>query len=132
VAKAVAPVTGPEDEFFWDGVREHKLLIRRCSGCKALRHPPSAMCPHCHSQDWETQEASGRGTVYSWILARFTRGEDPDPRLVAIVELEEGVRLVSNLQGVEVDGVRLGMPVAVSFEEVDGVLLHQFRPTGGA
>ena len=61
-------------------------------------------------------------------MAHHTRGEDPDPRLVAVIELEEGVRLISNLRGIDVGDVRAGMPVAVSFEEVDGVLLHQFRP----
>ena len=130
--QAMPPVVGPDDEFFWDGVKEHKLLIRRCAGCKMLRHPPSPMCPNCHGRSWETQEASGKGTVYSWVMAHHTRGEDPDPRLVAIVQLEEGVRIVSNLQGIDIAAVWAGMPVAVSFEEVDGVLLHQFRPAGKA
>jgi uncharacterized OB-fold protein len=86
------------------------------------------MCPVCGSLEWTVQEASGRGTVHSWIVSRHPSDPDELPRVVALVELEEGVRLVSNLQDVEPDQVTNDMAVEVLFKEVDGVTLPQFRP----
>jgi hypothetical protein len=87
------------------------------------------MCPNCGSLEWDTQEASGRGTVHSWIVSRHPTEPDDEPRIVALVELEEGVRLVSNLQEVEESQVWNDMPVEVMFVEIDQVALPQFRPT---
>jgi uncharacterized OB-fold protein len=88
------------------------------------------MCPGCGSLEWSIHEASGRGTVHSWIVSHHPSQPDELPRIVALVELDEGVRLVSNLQDVEVSDVRNDMPVQVIFTEVDGVKLAQFRPVG--
>ncbi|MGB8208771.1 MAG: zinc ribbon domain-containing protein, partial [Mycobacterium sp.] len=65
MATRLAPTISPDTEFFWDGLRDHKLLIQRCSGCGTLRNPPRPMCPNCRSLEWEPIESSGRGTVYS-------------------------------------------------------------------
>ena len=86
------------------------------------------MCPHCHSLEWEAREASGRGTVYSWVLSDHPTAGEPTPRVVVLVELAEGVRLVSNLAGVEVADVRNDMAVEVFFERFGDVTLPQFRP----
>ena len=64
----LAPSMTPDTKFFWDGVREHRLLVQRCASCGALRHPPRPMCPACRSLAWETTEATGRGTVYSFVI----------------------------------------------------------------
>ena len=64
MATRLAPAISPDTEFFWDGLREHKLLIQRCAGCGQLRHPPRPMCPNCRSLDWNTIESSGRGAIY--------------------------------------------------------------------
>lgn len=115
-----------DDQWFWDGVRDHRLLLQRCDGCGRLRQPPGPRCPACGSFEWSTCEASGRGQVYSWIVSRHPTKPDEHPRTVVLVELDEGVRLVSNLlDGYEAD---VGMPVEVTFAEVGGATLPQFRP----
>ena len=117
-----------DQDFFWDGVDQGKLLFQRCSGCGRVRQPLGPMCPECQSLEWEPQEAAGRGVIRAWIVSKHPTRPDANPRIVILVELESGERLVSNLQAVEPDEVRLGMPVEVTFQDVDGVFLHQFRP----
>jgi uncharacterized protein len=128
---AVAPTVDHDDEFFWNGVAEGRLLVRRCAGCQRLAHPPSPMCPWCGSLEWDVQELSGRGTLHSWIVSQHPSVPDDMARIVALVELDEGVRLVSNLVGIDAAEVENGMPLEVLFAEVDGVALPQFRPAGG-
>jgi uncharacterized OB-fold protein len=86
------------------------------------------MCPRCGSLEWDVQEASGRGTVHSWIVSRHPTEPDRAPRVVVLVDLEEGVRLVSNLRDVDVSDVRNDMAVEVMFETVNDAVLPQFRP----
>jgi len=124
------PAITHDNEFFWKGVREGKLLIQRCSGCGKLRHPPAPVCPACRSFEWDTVEASGRGTVYSFVLHRYPvipPFESPHP--VALIELDEGTRLVSDLVGVGPEEIFIGMRVQVEFNAVDpDLILPQFRP----
>jgi uncharacterized OB-fold protein len=128
----LAPTTTPDTEGFWNGVRDHKLLIQRCAGCQALRHPPRPMCPRCYALAWDSIESSGRGVVYSFVMPRLP----PCPwfegtYVVALVALEEGIRLVSNLCEIDPGDVTIGMPVEVFFEHFDdGLVLPQFRPAG--
>lgn len=129
--RVIPPVPDRDDQYFWTGVEEGRLLARRCAHCSFLQHPPSPMCPKCGSVDWLIQELSGRGVVYSWIVSRHPSEAESSPRIVALVELEEGPRLVSNLQDVTVPAVVTGMPVELAFAEFDGVKLPQFRPVGG-
>jgi uncharacterized OB-fold protein len=134
--KVIPPVLGHDDQFFFDGAKQGKLLIRRCANCERLQHPPTPMCPHCASLEWGVQELTGRGIVHGWVCSYHPTELDEAPRIVAVVELDEGVRLVSNLQGVDVADVTNGMTVHVTFEEletVDGgtVVLPQFRPDEG-
>ena len=88
------------------------------------------MCPVCQSLEWGTVEASGRGTVYSHVVAHYPPIPPFEyPNVIALVALEEGTRLVSNLVGVDPKEVRAGMPVRVRFEEVEpGYRLHVFEP----
>jgi uncharacterized OB-fold protein len=88
------------------------------------------MCPSCHSLEWDTLEASGRGSVYSFVVAHHPAIPPFEyPNVIALVELEEGTRIVSNLIGVEPDRVSVGMPVQVEFVQVDeDQVLPQFRP----
>jgi uncharacterized OB-fold protein len=94
-----------------------------------VRHPPAPICGECHSTRWDTQESRGHGHVYTWIVSRHPTKPDAEPRVVVLVELDDGIRFVSNLLGVDEDDVRNGMEVVLSIEEVDGVVLPQFRPT---
>jgi uncharacterized OB-fold protein len=126
--RVVRPVPTKDEEFFWRGIEEEKLLIARCAGCSKLQHPPSPMCPQCGSVDWEVVESSGRGTVHSWIVSHHPSSPDDGLRIVALVDLGEGTRLVTNLVDVDPSAVNNDMAVEVTFREVDGVKLPQFRP----
>jgi len=132
MVRVAPPVTDDDNRFFWDGVREGRLRIQRCASCATLRHPPGPMCPRCHSLEWDTVESRGRGTVYSWVLSHHPTEPDAEPRIVVLVDLEEGVRLVANLQGLPWADVTNGMAVEAFFADVGGVLLPQFRPVGPA
>lgn len=113
------------DEYFWDGAAEDKLLFQRCGDCGRFRNPPRPMCPHCQSLRWEAVESTGRGTVVSYVIPRLLVPEGQE-RVVVLVELEEGVRIFSNLVGVELGDVRFGAPVTVAFEERLGVRVPVF------
>jgi uncharacterized protein len=125
------PALTQDNRFFFDGAKQGKLLIQRCASCGTLRHPPRPACPVCRSFEWDTQEASGRGTVFSYVVNHYPQVPAFDyPLLVALVELEEGTRLVANLSGVEPEKVAIGMPVVAEFVEFDDNLtLPVFRPT---
>ena len=124
-----APTVTPDTQFFWDGVADHKLLIQRCAACATLRHPPRPMCPACNSVEWDTLEASGKGTLFSFVMPHHPKFPWFEPGyIVALVDLEEGTRLVSNLVGVGPDDATIGMAVEVFFEHYeDGLVLPQFR-----
>ncbi len=126
--RVIAPLTDRDSRHFWDGVRERRLLLQRCGACGALRHPPRPMCPACQSLRWTSEAASGRGTLYSFVVSRHPSEPDAAPRIVALVALEEGVRVVANLQGLDWREVRNEMPVELFFDDFDGVALPQFRP----
>lgn len=132
MATRLAPAITADTEFFWNGLKKNKLLIQRCGGCGQLRHPPRPMCPNCRSLDWDTLESSGRGSVYSYVMPHEPRFPFFDyPYVVVLVELEEGVRLVSNLTDVAPADVTVGMPVEVHYQTFDNdLVLHQFRPSG--
>jgi uncharacterized OB-fold protein len=130
--RVIAPVISRDDEYFWKGVAEDRLLARCCAECARLQHPPTPMCPKCGSVAWDVRELAGAGFVYSWIVSQHPTQFEDAPRVVALIELDEGLRLVGNLAGIEPADVRNGMRVGVEFGEIDGVKLPQFRPvTGG-
>jgi uncharacterized OB-fold protein/acyl dehydratase len=124
------PALTQDNAFFFEGAKQGRLLIQRCSSCQRLRHPPRPACPHCRSLEWDTVEASGRGTVYSFVVNHHPQVPAFDyPLVVALIELEEGTRLVSNVIGVDPADVHVGMPVQVEFTAFDDELtLPQFRP----
>ncbi|MFF3917801.1 bifunctional MaoC family dehydratase N-terminal/OB-fold nucleic acid binding domain-containing protein [Streptomyces sp. NPDC001852] len=130
------PVVGWDNAGFWQGVAEHRLLIQRCTDCGTLRHPWLPGCNACGCPDWDTVESSGEGTVYSYVVMHHPSfpAFDP-PYAVGLVELTEGVRMVSNVTGVPYDKVRIGLPVQVEFrtyEDAEGALvLPVFRVVEG-
>jgi 3-oxo-4,17-pregnadiene-20-carboxyl-CoA hydratase alpha subunit len=120
-ARRPRPVVNDDNRFFWEGVERGELLIQRCSGCGELRHPPRPMCPSCRSLEWDAVRASGRGTVHSFVVPHHPRlPAFPEPYVVALIDLEEGTRLVSNLVGVAPADVWIGMPVALRVSRPDG------------
>jgi uncharacterized protein len=82
--------------FFWSGLQRGVVLLATCRHCGLVQHPPSPMCPRCGSLEWDARQASGRGTVLSWIVSRHPTRPDDDPRIVVLVELEEGARVIGN------------------------------------
>ncbi|MFH9968943.1 bifunctional MaoC family dehydratase N-terminal/OB-fold nucleic acid binding domain-containing protein [Streptomyces mirabilis] len=118
------PVVNRDNAGFWEGVGRHQLLIQRCGGCGTLRFPWLPGCGACGSPEWDTVEASGEGTVYSYVVMHHPPfpAFDP-PYAVGLIELAEGVRIVSNVIGVPYDKVRIGMPVRLRFERYDEELV---------
>lgn len=135
-AEAAAPALRPrpavnrDNAFFFEGAQQHRLLIQRCTACSVLRHPPGPCCPECGSLEWDAVEAGGRGHVYSFVVNHHPRHPAFDsPYLVAVVELDEGTRLITNLTGVAPDDVTIGMPVVLDWLAADPDLtLPVFRP----
>jgi uncharacterized OB-fold protein/acyl dehydratase len=125
-----APVVTSDIAFFFEGAKEHRLLIQRCSGCGTLRHPPLPACASCRSFEWDALEASGRGTVFSFVVVHHPQVAGFEyPLPIALVELDEGTRLVADLVEVAPEDVEVGMAVEVVFAEfADGVTLPAFRP----
>jgi uncharacterized OB-fold protein len=128
----LVPSMSADTRFFWDGLKAHRLLLQRCTECGGLRHPPRPMCPSCNALGWDVLEASGRGTVHSFVMPQHPQFPFMEyPYIVALVELEERTRLLSNLCEIAPEEATIGMPVEVFFEEFDdGLVLHQFRPAG--
>ncbi|GAT69929.1 hypothetical protein PS9374_05609 [Planomonospora sphaerica] len=126
------PALNRDNAFWFEAARGHRLVIQRCAGCKALRHPPGPCCPRCGCFDWDTVEASGRGHVYSYVVNHHPRHPAFEfPLVVALVELAEGTRLITGLTGVAPEAVEIGMPVVLDWIDPDPDLsLPVFRPAG--
>jgi uncharacterized OB-fold protein len=114
-----------DQDVFWEGVDRGELVAQRCGDCAALRHPPSPHCARCGSERWTTQALSGRGVIHTWLVSTHPNRHTDDERLVVLVDLEEGVRVVSNL--LDPENARSGAPVALEFGEVGGARLPLFR-----
>ena len=131
------PVPTPETRPFWEAAHRHELLLQRCRACGRHHFYPRGACPHCLSADLEWQRVSGRGTLHTFtVVHRGARNYPlPSPYVLAVVELEEGPRLMSNLVGVEAHPghIRIGMPVEVVFDDVTPeITLPRFRPVASA
>ncbi|MGW0828220.1 bifunctional MaoC family dehydratase N-terminal/OB-fold nucleic acid binding domain-containing protein [Streptomyces sp. NPDC002845] len=122
--KRPRPVVNRDNAGFWEGVEGHRLLIQRCGGCGALRFPWLPGCNACGSPVWDTVEAGGDGTVYSYVVMHHPPFPAfAPPYAVALIELAEGVRIVSNVVGVPCDEVRIGMPVRLEFARYEEELV---------
>ncbi len=123
------PVVDPDSEAFWNAISDGKLVFQKCGDCGKLRHPPRPVCPKCRSLNIEWEPSSGKGTVYSKIIYR----KSPHPGLkapytVVLVELDEGVKLVSNMMGIKNEDIKIGMQVEAVFHKVsDELNLPKFR-----
>ncbi|HEY5109216.1 MAG TPA: bifunctional MaoC family dehydratase N-terminal/OB-fold nucleic acid binding domain-containing protein [Acidimicrobiales bacterium] len=124
------PAITQDNSFFFEGAKQHRLLIQKCSACGTLRHPPRPSCANCRSFDWEPLEASGRGTIYSFVVNHYPQVPAFDyPLVVALVELEEGTRLIANVSGITPETAAIGTAVEVAFEDFDDELsLPVFHP----
>ncbi|HEX9032385.1 MAG TPA: OB-fold domain-containing protein, partial [Streptosporangiaceae bacterium] len=124
------PVVSPDTAFFWEGTRQGELRIQQCADCGALRHPPGPMCPQCGSPNPKYLVASGAGTVFSYVVHHHPPVPGKQlPLVIALVELEEGVRVLAEMPGVRADQVSVGMSVEVGFLRIDDdLVLPAWRP----
>jgi len=115
---------------YWDAASQHRLVIQECRTCEQLHMYPKRFCPTCLGEDLGWRDASGRGEVYSVTvqMAGPPSGfEDRLPYVIAIVRLEEGVQMMSNLVGPDAGDAQCGDPVTVDFEAIGDVTLPVFR-----
>jgi uncharacterized OB-fold protein/acyl dehydratase len=124
------PRWNQDQAWHWEGLRQRELRIQRFTGSGRLVHPPVVADPVTHSMDYDWVVATGRGFLYSWTAPEHPKAPAFDyPLVVGLVELEEGVRMVSNIVGVPPDQLEIGMPLEVCWlDSHDDVTLHQFRP----
>jgi uncharacterized OB-fold protein len=125
------PVPTPETKHYWEGARAGELRLQRCRPCAQAYFPPRPFCPRCGSGDTEVFRASGRAALYSYVIHhRPVPGFEP-PYAIAVVTLEEGPRMLTNVVGVPQtpEALELDMPLEVAFQKLDDeISLPVFRP----
>ena len=133
--KRPLPVPDPYTRPFWDGTRRHQLLLQRCRNCAKFRWTPQYLCPHCLSEAYEWEGTSGKGRLYSYTIIH--RPPDPEvfselPFILAVVKLDEGPYMLTNIMGSAPEDLKVEMPVEVQFEDAtDDFTLYKFRPSNG-
>lgn len=117
---------------YWEGTQHGELRVQCCLDCGHLRFPPAILCPKCLSEMARWRRLSGRGTVYTFIIVhrpQYPAFLDDVPYNVAIIELEEGIRMHTNIVECAAEDLRIGMAVEAVFEKInDDVTLPKFRP----
>lgn len=118
---------------YWESCARRELAIQQCTDCGTFRHLPTPTCPSCRSFDFQYTPVSGNGTIFSYTFAEHPVHpalRDRGPYNIVLVDLDDApVRLVSNLVGVDNDGIEIGMAVEVVWEEpVPGTVIPRFRP----
>jgi uncharacterized OB-fold protein len=125
------PVANADSLPYWTAARERRLVIRKCKDCNQLHFMPRHLCPHCWSDQLEWVDAAGTGSVHSFTIIR--RASDPAfaalvPYAVALIELDEGPRMMANIVGPDALAVRIGDSVQVTFEDRgEGAMVPQFQ-----
>jgi uncharacterized protein len=135
MTKASRPVPRPtpETQHFWDGTRAGELRLQRCDDCQHVYFPPRPFCPSCSSRSVSVFKASGRGKLLSYVINYRPHPAWDGPYSIAIVELDEGPRMMSNVVGCEQTptALVLDMPLTVTFERAsDEIALPLFKPVG--
>ena len=126
------PVPDPETQPFWDATKQGKLLIMHCNRCDEPYFYPRPFCPRCWTEDVEWREASGRATLYTWSVVHnndLPPWPDRVPYVAAVVDLEEGPRMMTIITDCDPDDLRIGMDVTVAYEDYDeDITVPVFRP----
>lgn len=129
------PTIEDESRPFWDAARAGKLMLMACNSCAKVYHYPRPVCPHCWSDDVVWREASGRATLYTYSTVHVNDlppFKEQLPYVVAMVDLEEGVRLTTQLVDCDASDARIGMALQVAFKPLtDDITLPVFRPAAG-
>jgi uncharacterized OB-fold protein len=132
-SKIPVPKPTPETEHFWAGAREGLLKLQRCTDCGNVYFPPRPFCPSCISRNVEVFNASGKGKLYSYVINQRQHPAHDGPYSIAVVELDEGPRMMTNIINCEQtpEALELDMPVEVVFEAItDEISLPYFQPEG--
>ena len=131
--KRPLPKPTPETQHFWEGARAGELRLQSCNDCSKIYFPPRPFCPKCGSRSVAVTKASGKATLLSYVIHhRPSPGFDP-PYAIAVVELAEGPRMMTNIVGCPQtpEALQLDMPLEVSFEkQSDTISLPMFKPAG--
>ena len=129
------PLPQPDDDLtaaFWEHCAKGALFFQRCSSCQTWRHLPRPRCAKCGSKEWSWRPSTGRGVIFSWTITHqplLRNFPEEVPYAAIVVELDEGVRMVSGLRGLKPSELELDLPVEVVFEDVgEGVKMPFFRP----
>jgi hypothetical protein len=130
--KKPLPRVDEETKGYWEACRRHELYIQRCRSCGTKRHYPRALCPKCLSDDTEWLRCAGTGVVYTFTVTYQNQApgfRDELPYVLAYVELDEGLRLLTNIVDCAPDAVAIGTRVEVVFDDVtDDIAVPRFRP----
>jgi uncharacterized OB-fold protein len=133
--KKPLPVPSSESKPYWDALRERRLMIPRCDECKEFWFPPSFLCPHCSSAKWTWAQASGKGRIFSYVVYHrvYHPGfADEVPYAVAVIELAEGPRMISNVVGIAPEKLVCDMPVEITYVDItEDRTIPKFRPAPG-
>ena len=122
-AGVIRPMIGRDSQFFWDGTASGELRIQKCNACGALRHPPGPACPDCGALDRGHVVAAGTGTVFSYVVHRHPPVPGKQlPLVIALIDLDEGVRMVGEVVDVADDEIEIGMRLRVDFRRIDDEL----------
>jgi uncharacterized OB-fold protein len=125
------PQPTPETRHFWDGCKAGELRLQRCAACAESYFPPRPFCPACGSREVEVYPASGRAMLYSYVINHRPRADmGKDPHSIAVVQLEEGPRMMTNIVGCPQtpEALTLDMPLEVIFETFGDIALPFFKP----
>jgi len=131
-----APIVNADSEPYWHAARDDRLVLQKCGACGTLRFFPRYLCTECGSERVAWVDASGRGTVHSFTIvhrAAFPEFQERTPYVVALIDLEDGPRMMTNILGDDAHEVTIGDAVEVCFEArgSDGAKVPQFRRVGG-
>jgi uncharacterized OB-fold protein len=129
-----APVPTPETQPYWDGCAAGELRLQRCTHCDAFYFPPRPFCPDCLSGEVVWEALSGRGTLHTYVINHRAAPGFEAPYAIAVVQLDEGPRLMSNIVGVPQtpEALELDMALEVAFEGRGDIQVPVFRPAGSA
>ena len=120
-----------DNQGFWEGIKQHRLVFQKCKTCGLIIHRPRHMCPRCNAMDMEWAPSTGKGHIYSWVNFVYVNAAYPGikvPYIVAVTEMLEGVRLVANMHDITREEIFVGMPVEVVFEDIaDDLTLPRFK-----
>lgn len=127
------PDPDPESKPFWDAMVQHRLVVQECTACGVRRYPATTYCPACRSDASRWIDSAGTGKVFSWVVVHHPVPKEAYagdvPYVVALIDLDEGVRMVSNIVEIAPSAIQANMRVRVRFDDVEpGITLPRFIP----